>query len=182
MRRYMAFVGTAFLGTLLFPPVLKTLYANVAVAKMAIPDGYQFLFEILGKHPIGKIYYSYSINWDVLFLEWLIILCVVLLVASRERNGKGERPLLEDQEVPVEVDMRPSESNEKTDSFFSCGLAYAEGEGVVKDYVKAFACLMVAEHLGHNRAAKAKDVLRVKMSSEQLFEANDLGKSWIEKN
>ena len=51
---------------------------------------------------------------------------------------------------------------------------YAKGEGVLEDYVLAYARLNLAAAQGHKNAVKAKDNLRLRMTAEQIARAQEL--------
>ena len=54
------------------------------------------------------------------------------------------------------------------------GLMYAKGEGVLEDYVLAYAWLNLAAAQGNEGSVEAKDVLRPKMTAEQIARAQKL--------
>ena len=51
---------------------------------------------------------------------------------------------------------------------------YAKGEGVPEDYVKAYAWFNLAAAQGAEDAIKNKDLLRPRMTAEQVAEAQKL--------
>lgn len=53
------------------------------------------------------------------------------------------------------------------------GFMYAVGEGVDKDFVEAYAWMNLAAAQGNAEAAKAKDFLKSRMTSEELNMAPD---------
>ena len=57
---------------------------------------------------------------------------------------------------------------------YTLGDMYAKGEGVLEDYVQAYAWTILAVAQGHERAIKAKDLLRKEMTAEQVAEAQKL--------
>ena len=59
-------------------------------------------------------------------------------------------------------------------SQFRLGVMYFFGGGVPKDYVKAYAWMNLAAAQGDENAPKGKDVLREKMTPEQVAEAQEL--------
>jgi TPR repeat protein len=61
------------------------------------------------------------------------------------------------------------------------GLKYAEGTGVPKDDVNAYAWLNVASANGDDLASKNRDFLAKRMTPEQIAEAQKLSKVWFEK-
>ena len=54
------------------------------------------------------------------------------------------------------------------------GVMYANGRGVPEDYVKAYAWLNLAAAQGDESAVKGKDLLRSRMTAEQVAEAQKL--------
>ena len=57
---------------------------------------------------------------------------------------------------------------------FNLGLMYDNGEGVPEDYVKAYAWINLAAAQGQKIAVESKDLLRQKMTTEQVAEAQKL--------
>lgn len=57
---------------------------------------------------------------------------------------------------------------------YSLGMMYRKGEGVSQDYVKAYAWYHLASAQGDKQAAKGKDMLRGRMTAEQVAEAQKL--------
>ena len=53
-------------------------------------------------------------------------------------------------------------------------MMYRKGEGVSQDYVKAYAWYHLASAQGDKQAAKGKDMLRGRMTAEQVAEAQKL--------
>ena len=51
---------------------------------------------------------------------------------------------------------------------------YVVGKGVLEDYVEAYAWMILAATQGHEDAVKGKDVLRPKLTAEQVAEAQKL--------
>ena len=57
---------------------------------------------------------------------------------------------------------------------YNLGVMYKNGRGVLEDYVQAHAWLNLAAAQGHEKAPKGKDLLRGKMTREQVAEAQKL--------
>ena len=57
---------------------------------------------------------------------------------------------------------------------FNLGVLYANGRGVPKDYVRAYAWVNLAAAQGEKNAVKAKDILRPHMTADQIARAQDL--------
>jgi len=58
------------------------------------------------------------------------------------------------------------------------GLLYERGEGVPKDYVQAYMWLKLGAANGGKSGAIMRDELAVRMTSDQLAEANKLAREW----
>ena len=54
---------------------------------------------------------------------------------------------------------------------FNLSVLYVLGVGVPEDYVKGYAWTILAAAQGHERAIEAKELLRKKMTAEQVAEA-----------
>ena len=84
----------------------------------------------------------------------------------------GFRPgLAEDQEIET---LRQAAEQGDASAQFTLGGMYANGEGVLEDYVQAYAWYILAAAQGEEHAFKLKDELRPKMSTEQVSEAQKL--------
>ena len=57
---------------------------------------------------------------------------------------------------------------------YNLGAMYGNGEGVPEDYVQAYAWLNLAAAQGDEKAVEGKDLLRPRMTSEQVAEAQKL--------
>ena len=57
---------------------------------------------------------------------------------------------------------------------FNLGVMYANGEGVLEDYVLAYAWWNLAAARGHKKADEAKDTLRLRMTADQIARAQKL--------
>jgi len=60
-------------------------------------------------------------------------------------------------------------------------LMYYEGEGVLEDYVQAYAWWSIAATRGHKRAKKNKGIVKEKMTPAQIAEAQKLSSEYWEK-
>ena len=58
---------------------------------------------------------------------------------------------------------------------------YANGKGVPEDYVRAFAWLNLAAAQGSEAAIEAKDLVRSKMSTNQIARAQELSATIFER-
>ena len=59
------------------------------------------------------------------------------------------------------------------------GLMYAKGEGVPEDYVRAFAWFNLAAAQGHKDAEENKSIIRQRMTSAQIAQAQELSTSLL---
>ena len=64
---------------------------------------------------------------------------------------------------------------------FNLGLMYFNGEGVLEDYVQAYAWFNIAATQGDEPARKAKPLLAQMMTPSQIAEAQELSKELWEK-
>ena len=64
---------------------------------------------------------------------------------------------------------------------YNLGTMYAKGEGVPENYIKAYMWVSLAAAFGYKDEKKAKEVLKKRMSSEQIAEAQRLSSEWFEK-
>jgi hypothetical protein len=64
---------------------------------------------------------------------------------------------------------------------YNLGVMYAKGEGVPENYIKAYMWVSLAAAFGYKDEKKAKEVLKKRMSSEQIAEAQRLSSEWFEK-
>ena len=67
------------------------------------------------------------------------------------------------------------------DAQYNLGVMYAKGEGVPENYIKAYMWVSLAAAFGYKDEKKAKEVLKKRMSSEQIAEAQRLSSEWFEK-
>ena len=79
--------------------------------------------------------------------------------------------IAEDQDI---AQLRQASKDGDADAQFGLGVMYANGEGVLENYVKAYAWWNLAAAQGHKDAIKAKASLRKDMTPEQLAEAQKL--------
>ncbi len=61
---------------------------------------------------------------------------------------------------------------------YNMGVMYADGEGVAEDYVEAYKWWNLAAAQGNEDAKKNRDIIRQKMSAEQIAEAQRLSKEF----
>ena len=61
---------------------------------------------------------------------------------------------------------------------FNLGVMYANGRGVTQDYIQAHKWLNLSDSQGSEDAAKGRDLVAGKMSSEQIAEAQRLASEW----
>ena len=57
---------------------------------------------------------------------------------------------------------------------YNLGVMYGNGEGVPEDYMRAYAWLNLAAAQGNEGSVEAKDVLRPKMTANQIARAQKL--------
>ena len=79
--------------------------------------------------------------------------------------------IAEDQNIEQ---LRQAAEDGDADAQFGLGVMYAKGEGVLENYVKAYAWWNLAAAQGHKDAIKAKASLRKDMTAEQVAEAQKL--------
>ncbi len=70
--------------------------------------------------------------------------------------------------------LRKAAEQGHADSQYILGLMYALGKGMPDDYVEAYVWWNLAAAQGHERAVKSKDMLRPKMTLDQVAEAQKL--------
>ena len=87
-------------------------------------------------------------------------------VSSDERSS-----IAKDQDI---AQLRQASEDGDADAQFGLGVMYANGEGVLENYVKAYAWWNLAGAQGHKDAIKAKASLRKDMTTEQVAEAQKL--------
>ena len=84
-----------------------------------------------------------------------------------------------DEQMSIAENQDPEELRKAAvegdaDAQFGLGVMYANGEGVLENYVKAYAWWNLAAAQGHKDAIKAKASLRKDMTTEQVAEAQKL--------
>ena len=62
---------------------------------------------------------------------------------------------------------------------FNLGVMYARGRGVPEDYVRAYAWCNLAAEKGYERAAKARDSLRERMTAKQIARAQEFSNAFF---
>ena len=87
--------------------------------------------------------------------------------------------LSSDEQMSIAENQDPEELRKAAvegdaDAQFGLGVTYANGEGVLENYVKAYAWWNLAAAQGHKDAIKAKASLRKDMTTEQVAEAQKL--------
>ena len=90
-----------------------------------------------------------------------------------------------DKEKPLPKDFKALKAlAEKGDARaqHNLGTEYAKGEGVLEDYVTAYAWLHIAAANGIADANKAKLSLRTNMTPDQIANAEALAKEMVKKN
>ena len=87
-------------------------------------------------------------------------------VSSDEQSS-----IAKDQDI---AQLRQASEDGDADAQFGLGVMYANGEGVLENYVKAYAWWNLAAAQGHKGAIKAKASLRKDMTTEQVAEAQKL--------
>lgn len=161
------FFALAIMATTVYPPVTTTYIANEAMAKIAFPSGYKFVLNLLDQQLFDKTYYIYSVNWDILLLEWVAILCFAVVSFNWARYRKHTNTAA----VDSKLNSKKKSKNSSPNHYFNLGISYAEGDGVKVDYVKAFINLSIAECLGHTSSTRSKESLASKMHPAQLMHA-----------
>ena len=73
-------------------------------------------------------------------------------------------------------------SNASAGSQFQLGLIYILGDGIDKDYVKAYSWLNIAAAKGYGESQSIKDELTKLMKFEQIEKAQMLSREMIEAN
>ena len=63
-------------------------------------------------------------------------------------------------------------------AFAKLGLMYAQGQGVLQDFIQAHKCYNLSAAYGEQRAATARDALAQKMAPAQIAEAQRLAREW----
>ncbi len=110
------------------------------------------------------------INRNACSWKSILVLAAVVLLA-------GFRPgLAEDQEIKK---LRQAAEQGDASAQFTLGRMYVKGEGVLEDYVQAYAWFILAATQGEEQAFQLKEDLRPMMSTEQIAEAQKLSaKLW----
>ena len=67
------------------------------------------------------------------------------------------------------------------DAQFNLGIMYANGEGVPKDYVQAYAWMSIAATQGNANAQKGKGTLKKEMTREQIAKGQELSSEYWKK-
>ena len=62
------------------------------------------------------------------------------------------------------------------------GVMYATGQGVAKDYIEAHKWLNLAAAQGNKEAREKRDAIDREMTSDQISQAQQLAREWIEKH
>ncbi len=60
------------------------------------------------------------------------------------------------------------------DAFFNVGMMFSNGEGLSKDYVQAYKWFSLSAARGNEEAVKTRDKIALRMTSEQITEAQNL--------
>ena len=64
---------------------------------------------------------------------------------------------------------------------FNLGVMYAYGRGVPEDYVRAYAWYNLAAEQGYERAVKARERLRERMTAKQIARAQELSNAFSQR-
>ena len=65
-------------------------------------------------------------------------------------------------------------------SQYSLGVMYEKGQGVIQDYIIAHMWLNIASSNGSKQAQKKRKEIEVKMSTNQISEAQKLAREWVD--
>ena len=96
---------------------------------------------------------------------------VLCMLASGEVDNAAENEAV--------VELRRLAEQGEADAQFDLGVMYAEGEGVRKDYVRAFARWNLAAAQGYEPALKVRDSLRELMTAKQIARAQKLSNAFF---
>ncbi len=66
----------------------------------------------------------------------------------------------------------------RVDAQTSLGFMYADGRGVLQDYVQAHKWLNLAAAQGHETAKQNRDLAAERMTPDQIAEAQRLAREW----
>jgi len=105
-------------------------------------------------------------NWDALFN-----------LASIFYHGNKEHMIFKDYVRAARYYRQAAESGDEI-AQFSLGKMYAEGKGVIKDYIQAHMWLNISNARGHKPAIKLRDALEKKMTKDQISKAQEMAKNW----
>ena len=68
------------------------------------------------------------------------------------------------------------------DAQYNLGLMYANGDGVLQDYVYAHMWFNIAASSGHKNASKTRDIVAERMTPADISTAQDLARECARKN
>ena len=77
---------------------------------------------------------------------------------------------------------RPLADRGDADAQFNLGIAYNNGDGVPKDYARAYMWFSLAAAAGDPTAAEYRDTVERSMSPAQIAEAQKLARAWRPRN
>ena len=104
------------------------------------------------------------VNRNACSWKSILVLAAVVLLA-------GFHPgLAEDQEIKK---LRQAAEQGHAIAQITLGDMYVKGEGVLEDYVQAYAWFILAAAQGEEQAFQLKEDLRPMMSTEQITEAQE---------
>ena len=67
-------------------------------------------------------------------------------------------------------------------SQYELGKMYSNGDGVAQDFIHAYKWYEISWANGYEDGFRSRDLIEVKMSSDQITEAKKLAREWIEKH
>jgi hypothetical protein len=76
------------------------------------------------------------------------------------------------------TELRPLAEQGNGDAQWTLGLMYAQGSGVLQDYIQAHKWLNLAASRGHREAASTRESIARRMTSDQIAEAQRLARAW----
>ncbi len=65
---------------------------------------------------------------------------------------------------------------------FSLGFMYGQGKGVAQSFIQAHKWFNIAAAHGHKKAGEVRDATAREMTSDQVAEAQQLAREWMERH
>ena len=104
-------------------------------------------------------------------------ICFVLLLTTFSSVYGGD--CFKDKDIE---DCRVKAEQGHYDAQYNLGNMYAQGQGVVQDYVMAHMYWNIAAVSGDKSAIENRGIVEKKMTSSQIEKAQDLAREWMQKH